>query len=439
MRAQRRQSRRRGRVHWSLALVLALVLLGLSVWLFGSPPPRTIVLGTGDARGGFDVLGEEYKERLEKMGLRVKLVATHGSVDNLGRLTRDELDAAFVQAGVATAVAGASGARGLAAIASHPLWVFAPASVTFQSLRELRGRKVGVGPSHSGTEALVRGLLRDYGVTPDNTTFVNMARAEVGQSLAGGAADCAFIVCACDAPVIRELSADPRLRLVPIDAHQAALSQRFRYLRAMSLPRGLLDLERELPAQETPMLVPSIMLAAREELHPRVVEQLLMVAQVVHAPGNWLDPPGRYPTLEGMDLPAHPASERYMRSGETLAARVLPYWAVRLIWQAQLLLLPAVALLLPFWRTLPLVNSYRINRILKRYYTRLRELERGISVCGDPVELKKLLEALLRLRDDLEDVGGKLPAHLQRELYNWRLHVALVRSEGQERLARLQA
>jgi TRAP transporter TAXI family solute receptor len=422
---------------WAVALVLSLGSLGLSIWIFGSPPPKAIAFGTGDAGGGFDVLGDEYKRRLEKMGLSVHLVATHGSVDNLRRLARGELDVAFMQAGVSEALEDGQRPYGLAALASHPLWIFAPAPVEIASLRELRGRTVTVGPKGSGTEVVTRALLRGYGIGAENTTLLNAARAEVRGALTSGKAECSFLVCACDAPVIRELGAEPRVHLVPLSVHQGALAQRFRHLRPMMLPRGLLDLERDVPAQDTPVLVPSIMLAAREEVHPRVVEQLLMVAQAVHGGGDQLDPAGRYPTLVGMDLPAHPAAEKYMRSGESLIARVLPYWGVRLVWQAQLLFLPALALLLPFWKTLPLLYTHRINTILKRYYTSLGDMERRIDKCTDPLELRKLLDALDGLRSELEGLARKLPAHLQREVYHWRLHVALVRSEGRDRLHRL--
>src|SRR5438132_2882444 len=91
---------RRGRRRlWVLALVLFFASLGLSAWLIGAPPPRRIVLATGDPRGGFAALGRDYKARLEPLGLHVELVESHGSVDNLRRLARGEADVAFIQAG----------------------------------------------------------------------------------------------------------------------------------------------------------------------------------------------------------------------------------------------------------------------------------------------------------------------------------------------------
>ena len=48
-----------------------------------------------------------------------------------------------------------------------------------------------------------------------------------------------------------------------------------------------------------------------------------------------------------MDLPVHIAAEKFMKSGESFLSHLLPYWSVRLLWQAQLLVLPLLVLLLP--------------------------------------------------------------------------------------------
>ncbi len=433
-----RKFRLRRRVLWAVALLSSLASLGLSLWLVGSPPPRTIVLGTGDPHGGFAALGDSYKQRLERMGLHVELVESHGSIENLRRLQRGELDVAFVQAGVVQALDGTDNLRGLAAIGSHPLWIFSAAKTPITSLRELAGHKVSLGPRDSGTAALARLLLQEYGVTTANTTFLNFSMGETSQALRAGQADYAFLVCSCEAPVIHELLTEQQARLDNLGQHQAAIAHRFRYLRPVKLPRGVLDLEHDLPAEEIPLLAPRILLVARDDLHPRAIEQVLKVAQTIHSAGNRLDEQGQFPTIDGMDLPPHLAAEKFLKSGESLAARLLPYWGVRLFWQIQLLVLPILALLLPFWRTLPLLYTYRINRILKQHYQALRDLESRIDHCNDLVELRKLLDALGALRTDMQGLSRKLPAHLQRDVYHWRLHVAVVQTEGRERLQRLE-
>jgi TRAP transporter TAXI family solute receptor len=426
------------RTLWAAALAAFVLALGASAWLLGAPPPRRIRLATGEPPGGFATLGPQYKARLERLGLQVELVASHGSVENLRRLLGGEVDVAFAQAGAARALDDVGSLVGLAAVGSEPLWIFSTSAAPGGSVRDLRGRKIAVGPPDSGTSVLARQLLAEYGITEANTTFLPVPMAQVGATLADRTADAAFVVCAFDAPLIGDLLPDPRVRLVSLGPHRAAIAHRFRYLRPVELPRGGFDLEHDLPPENTALLAPRTVLVAREDLHPRVVELLLTVAQAVHGPGNRLDDPDQFPSLDGMDLPPHVAAERFMKTGESFLSLLLPYWGLRMVWQVQLLLLPSLALLLPFWKTLPLIYSYRFNHILRRHYAALSAVESRIDRCLDSAELRRCLEAVDRLRSDLEALSRKLPGHLQRDVYQWRLHVALVRTEGRDRLRRLE-
>jgi uncharacterized protein len=428
---------RRKRLLWAIALLLFFIALGLSLWLIGTPPPSRIKLATGDPAGGFAAVGRQYKARLDRMGLHVDLVETHGSVDNLQRLQRHEVDVAFVQAGTVSPLESSDDRCGLAAIGAEPLWVFSRSLPPAASLRDLKGHTVAVGPAVSGTDALSRLLLKAHGVTPENSTFLNLSMGDSRRALLDGKVDTVLLVCPANAPVIRDLIHDPGVQLVSLQC-QPAITRHFAYLRPVILPEGTLDLKQDLPPQDRALLAPTTLLVAREKLDPRVVEQLLMVAQAVHSSGSLVDEPGRFPTLEGMDLPAHITAEKFMRSGESFLSRLLPYWGLRLVSQAQLLVLPLMLMLVPFWKTLPMLYSLRINQILKRHYTALREAEGRINGCNDPVELRNSLELLVGLRAELDKLSRKLPAHLQRDVYQWREHVVLVRTEGLDRLRRLE-
>jgi TRAP-type uncharacterized transport system substrate-binding protein len=419
---------------WATALVFAVSLL-VSAWLIGSPPPRRIRLATGDPQGGFAALGRAYKARLDRMGLRVELVGSTGSLENLDLLRQRLADVAFVQGGLASPADGEAGLCGLAAVDCEPLWIFSREPVS--SLKGLRGARVALGPPGSGSDALGRLLLREYGVTEDNTTFLNGSMAWCRRALADSTAGALLLVCSADAPAIDGLLERPDVRLVGL-RHQQAIVRRLPYLRPVILPEGALDLGRGLPPADTPLVAPVTLLAAREDLHPRVVEQLLLVAKSVHSARGLLGERGQFPTLEGMDLPAHITAERFTRTGESFLSSVLPYRAMRLVWQAQLLVLPLLTLL-PLWRALPWLYTLRINQILKRHYAALRDAEARIEGCTDPEELRRSLEGLDGLRADLARLSRKLPAHTQNQLYDWRLHVAMAREEAGRRLRQLEA
>jgi TRAP transporter TAXI family solute receptor len=420
---------------WLVGIFLFAVVLAAGISFLGAPPPRQITLATGDPDGGFAVLGREYQSRLQRMGLKVELRESTGSIANLKAVRDRAADVAFVQSGVTRVLEDETGNLcSLAAIGADPLWIFAHHQKDVSSLKDLAGHAVALGPAGSGTDALGRLLLGEFGVKP--AKIVNLPMKQSRQALESGDVDFALLVSSPNAPVIRDLMANDDIQLVSLN-RQAAIGRRLPYLRRIDLLAGSYDPARDRPPADVAMVAPVTMLVGREDLHPRVVEQLLIVAKKVHGSGSLLDDTTKYPMLETTELAPHVAAEKYMVSGESFLSRLLPYWGVRLVWQAQLLLLPIITVLVPLWRLWPAVYAFRINQILRRKYTALRDAESQINVCDDPEKLGTALEKLDALRSELETLSRRLPAYLQRDIYQWRLHVAMVRTEGQDRLRRL--
>src|SRR5271169_3071464 len=102
---------------WIVLIVLTAAAMAVGFYVTPPTPPRKIILATGPADGSYDRFGKQYKERLGKLGLGVELVQTNGSVDNLQRLLKGEVDLAFAQGGTAGEVKDEQGIlRGLAAL-----------------------------------------------------------------------------------------------------------------------------------------------------------------------------------------------------------------------------------------------------------------------------------------------------------------------------------
>lgn len=449
-----REKRRRTKL-WLTLIVLTAATIGISIWLAGPSPPKTIKLATGQPGGGYDKFGQDYKERLHKMGLEVELVNTNGSIDNLHRLIRGEVDVAFGQGGTYQVVEDEDTKkilRGMAAIYLEPLWVFYRGKETARTLADLQGKTISIGLPESGTEVVGRELLHAHGIDDKNSTLVNLGMAESGEKLKKGELGAAMFVSTAGKKMkkgevgavmvvsggIMDLLAQPDIQLMNFSRQDLAHSRLFPYLRPVRLSEGLLDLKHNLPRQEETLLAPAALLVCRENLHPRVVEQVLKVANFFHSSGNQLDEPNRFPTLDGLDMLPHDTAETYMKSGESFLSRILPYWGQRLFWQLRLLILPLLAVWLPFIKILPMIYTYRVNRLLKLHYAALRDVEGAIATASQPQELKQRLQTLENLRVEMEGLSRKVPAHLQRDVYHWRLHVSLVRMEALDRLARME-
>ena len=424
--------RRLPRVRRVAVVVVAIALtLALGLYLSESSPPREITLATGQPGGMYDTFGHEYQRRLERLGLRVRLVPSNGALDNLRRVIDKGADAAFTQSGTYALADDRHGVvRGLATIYLEPLWIFYRSPAPIDGIAQLAGRSIAIGPPQSGTEAVARALLERHGAVA-GSRLVNLSPAEARDRLFDGGVDAAFFVTSYRDAGIQGLLRRPDVRLLGI-RHAEAYTRNFPGIGSVTVAEGLFDLRQDVPAQDVTLLAPSAMLVARDDLHPRVVEMLLKVARAVHAPGDLLNPPQRYPSREGMDVPLDETAERYLTTGESFLSRVLPYWSLR--WA---FLVPLLAVWFPAMRLLPEIYSWKGNRILNGHYGKLRDAEAALLRASGRGELERAIAECEALGREGADLARALPPGRQRDMYQWRQHLAFVLGEARERLQRL--
>src|SRR5262249_22663550 len=237
--------------------------------------------------------------------------------------------------------------RGLVAIYLEPLWVFYRGTASARALSDFRGRPmpppvaatittglmssqwaigplltystlttgriptISIGLEQSGTEAVGKLLLKAHGITRANAKLVNLDMAETRQGLQEGSVDVALVISSYRDPAIRALLGRKDLQLLDFQHQDIAHFRQFPYLNSVRFAEGLLDLKENLPRDSKTLLAPAALLVCREDLHPRVIELILKSARIIHSPGSLIDPPHRFPTLEGVDLPVDETAETY--------------------------------------------------------------------------------------------------------------------------------
>ena len=429
---------RRRTLLWTVGIVLTIALVVVSAYLWGGSPPSKIVFATGQPGGVYDSFGREYQKRLGAQGLKVELVNTAGSVDNFRRIIEGKVDIAFAQSGTYQTVNDPQHkVSGLAAIYYEPLWIFSKRDIRMEDKMAYRPESVAVGPKGSGTEAIAKAIIAEQGYDITAPAIVNLSAADARRQLIEGKLDVAFFVTSYRDGGILELLRHKELRLTSF-RREVAYTRKFRGLTPVKVPEGLLDLKDNIPSENITLLSPSALLVARDTINPRLVELVLKVAQAVHGPGDLLDPPLKFPSLEGVDVPINEAAETYLTSGESFLSRNLPYQALRWVLLLKLLLLPLLAVWLPLLRLAPLIASWRKGRWLKRYYARLRDVEGRLATARWPNELREGINELEALRGEVQAVSRRLPLQQQQDIYHWRLHVQLILNEALERLSRME-
>ncbi|WP_165219444.1 TAXI family TRAP transporter solute-binding subunit [Aquisphaera insulae] len=429
-----RRRRRIGRstAAWIWIAGLCLAVLAASYLMFVEPPPpRRLVFATGARTGAYYRFAGRYAEELRRQGLEVEIRETAGSVENLSLLSDEGSDVslAILQSGLADA-AQAEKLLTLGSLYREPLWVFYRGEEACDRPGQLAGRRIGVGPEGSGTQAVAIRLLAenglvDAGASPGTTgtRLSHQNAADAAAALAKGELDAAFFVSAFEADYIRQLLGTPGVKLLSF-AQQEAYRRRFRFLSPVTLPAGVVDLGRNLPARDVSLLAPTAMLAVRKDFSPALVPVLLTVATRIHGGGSVLSEPQEFPSEAYCDLPLSEDAHRYYLSGQPFLQRLLPFWLASLADRAKLMLIPLVMLLMPMLRAAPPLIRWRIRRKIYRWYSVLREIDQKLASGLGGLDLDREIQRLRNIEHKV--VWVDVPLSYMEEFYQLRMHLTMM-------------
>ena len=352
---KKRRTLKHPQMAWGCVGVLSLLgLVGTYMLFVEPPPPKRLVIATGSPDGAYYQFAQKYAALLKREGLTLDVRPTQGSVDNLQLLRDDQtgVGAALVQSGVADENAAKS-LRSLGSLYREPLWIFYRGSEDVDRLSQFAGKRIAVGPPGSGTRAMALPLLNANGVTADKkTTLSELSGLGAVDALKGGKVDVAFFVAAIETPYIHNLLSDDKVRIVSLP-QQAAYLRHFRFLAAVNLPAGLVDLGKNLPGKNVALVAPTATLVVRKDLHPALASLLIATAAKVHAGGDLVSNPGEFPSASYTDLPLSEEAHRYYQSGPPFLQRFLPFWLASIVDRLKVMIIPLVVVLMPLFRRAP--------------------------------------------------------------------------------------
>ncbi len=184
-------------------------------------------LGTAPPGGAFFVVGGALADVLNadaEHGWTATAEATSGSQENIRRLASGELDFAISNAAITYfAVRGAGGwdqayaARTVMTLAPNMALFLTRTNSGIETIADLRGQRVVIGPAGAGFEYFVRPLLAAHGLTYDDFTAINATQAVAVGLLADGSAAAAFIGGAVPTASITQATASMDILFVPFD------------------------------------------------------------------------------------------------------------------------------------------------------------------------------------------------------------------------------
>ncbi|HET6421769.1 MAG TPA: TAXI family TRAP transporter solute-binding subunit [Geobacteraceae bacterium] len=413
-------------------LILATVAtIAAAYWFVRPAPPNTIVITSGPDGSTFRLTAEKYRKILARNGIKLKILPSEGSLENLKRLNNPafRVDVGFVQGGL-TAGMSVDGLVSLGSIFHEPLAIFYNSAAPLDRISGLAEKRIAIGPEGSGTHALALILLKANGIEPGSTTtLLDLGGEDAARALVGNKVDAAFLMGdSATPPVMRRLMHAPGVRLLSF-AQADAYTRRFPYLSNLDLPMGVFDFANNTPSMDIHLIGPTVELVARENLHPALSDLLIEAAREVHGRATILQHAGEFPSPIEHEFRISADARRYYTSGKGILYRGLPFWLASLVDRALVVLLPIIVVLVPGLKMVPALYSWRIRSRIYRWYGRLIALERGIFAQPTYEERIELLERL----EDIESGVNKMkvPLAYANQFYVLREHIRFVRERLQ--------
>lgn len=411
-------------------VVIAIALLVLAYKVLQPNPPRHAVMVTGPERSALDGFGEQYRAALAKQGIVLELRRTGGTGENLEALRQGGGDVSFgfVQGGAAPAdERGVEGLETLGALFYEPVWVFhkrPPRKDRAVRLVDMVGWTVNVGASASGAPQLFMRLLEANRVDPARLRLLDLPETEAVMALLDDRVDAVVFVSAPESPLVQMLLQTPGVNL--LDFPQAeAYARRFPFLSPVTLPRGIVAIDRDIPARNHPLVATTISLVVRDGTHPALVQLMIQAADRIHGGAGWFRRSGDFPSRREADLPLAPEANRFYDDGAPFLQRYLPWWLANLLDRMWLALAAIVAVLLPLSRIVPPLYEYRVRARVFKWYAQLRAIEDEVAAQPAADARAALLARLVELDARVERVT--VPLSYADELYALRNNIAMVR------------
>jgi TRAP-type uncharacterized transport system substrate-binding protein len=421
----------------SLPTILLVLAACVVAYIVVDPaPPRHVVLATGQENSAYEEFGRKYAALLARDGIKVELQRSLGSEDNLQRLIAGRADIAFVQSGsTSEAQAEGKGLMSLGSLFTEPVWLFLRErtqgrngrKLDIRSLTQLKGLRINLGPEGTGVPRLFRQVLSVNGVEPGQLTISSLENTPATVELLAGRIDGLVFSSAPEAPLIQMLLQTPGIRLY--DFRQAeAYTRRLPFLTYVVLPRGIVDLGRDIPSQDFHLIAPTATLVARDDLHPALVDLFVKSATEIHGGAGWFQQQGQFPSPKYTEIPVSREAAKYYRDGPPFLQRYLSFWLANLFDRLWVVVVALAALVIPLSKIVPPLYVWRIRSRVYRWYGQLRAVEQALEN-ADPAHCDEVRTDLLRRLDDIEARVNhiSIPLAYADALYGLRSHINFVR------------
>ncbi len=408
---------------WTISIpfvVLVAVLFYFTAQFIQPSPKREITIATGSENGNYYKTALRYKKLLEKDNVKVNVLTSSGSIDNVKLLKEHKVDIAFIQNGTITQEE-VPHIKALASVYYEPLWIFYKnPGYSIDYVIQLITKKISIGAMGSGTKDLAINILKDNGIDDTNSKLLNYSSSKAKDELLRGNIDAMFVVSSYDSPIVKELLSNPDISILSVKRAKA-YGQKYSFLEALTLYEGTIDLYTNTPSENVNLLSTTANLVVNEDFSDDLKRIFLKKIVEAHNIKTPFSKAGEFPNIFNMTLEIDEEAKRYFEYGDTFLEKIFPYWIASNIDRLKILLIPLLTLLLPLFKGAFPLYTWSMRSKIYKWYDEVKEIDSHMEELSKDklkVELKKLED----LRKEISE-ETKVPLSFMGEYYNLQLHI----------------
>jgi TRAP-type uncharacterized transport system substrate-binding protein len=408
-----------------LALTTGLILYGLLY----TAPVNSITMTTGPAGSQYQRDAAQYAAILKRSGVKLRILSSKGSLDNIGLLNNKSVhvDVGFVQGGVPDGIP-LEHLESLGSVRYQPLMIFYRSAQPYTLLSQFSRKVLVIGPEGSGAHLLALKLLKLNGIeSGTDTPLLDTDSDEAAAALLDGRVDAVFFMGdSANMQVTHKLLHADNIRLFSFEQADA-YTRKAVFLSKLVMPRGALDLGKDIPGQNITLVGPTVELVAREGFNPALSDLLLEAAKEVHGKPSMLQNRGEFPAPLQHEFTISDSATRYYKSGKTFLYRFMPFQLASYVDRLLVVVVPLVVLLIPGLRIIPALYNWRMRARILRWYGALLVLERDVGLQNRPDKHEDLVRRLNHI--ELAVNRLRVPVSFADQFYVLRQHIDFVRDK----------
>lgn len=245
----------------------------------GAQAQSELRIGTASLGGAYYPMGQAISANVNNFadGYSMVPIVTGGGLENPRLVASGEVDIALAPASLSFLAVAGKGAykealniQALGALHSSVLHIVTLPGNGINSIADLKGRTVAVGPAGGGTLGLMRNLFKLYGMTMDDITPSFLSYADGMSQLADGNVDASFALAGFPTGAVAQIAATNELKFLElgVDDMQKVVDT-YSFYTSIEVPAGVYGNDDPISVIGSPNL-----LIANGDMDPALAETL---------------------------------------------------------------------------------------------------------------------------------------------------------------------